>query len=73
MVLLYILRAQYLIVVRDLNMADKEEDIEVLNELKSSLNIARKIEKIFHILLYSQAVTFVSAIIFLVIFTIINI
>jgi len=38
----------------------------------NNIDEAKKIEKSFHILLYSQSVTFVSAIIFLVIFTILN-
>jgi hypothetical protein len=72
MVLLYILRAQYMIVVRDVEKVDKEKDIDIKNELGASLDKAQKIEKSFHILLYSQAVTFISAIIFLLIFAITN-
>ena len=72
MTLLYILRAQYMIVMRDFGRARKEKNSEVIDILEPSLDRAAKIERNFHILLYSQAVTFGSAIIFLVIFTIIN-
>jgi len=72
MVLLYILHAQYMIVVRDMEEANKDKNTAVKSELGLSLDKAKKIEKSFHILLYSQSVTFVSAIIFLVIFTILN-
>lgn len=74
MIILYILRAQYMITIRNLERARKEAEVEekVVNDLESSLNKGKKIERTFHILLYCQAVTFVSAIIFLVMFTIAN-